>query len=627
MKTGRVQQLILVAVVIATVSFYAINPAEASGFNQFVGLGDSTLDSGYFRYHSMGTIDLGGGIIIDLDLMLASAIENGANGGFAGNGVMVTTILAEKFGLNALPIDGGGTNYANGGALTAPFSDPAVLPANVPLTTQISQYLESVDGVANPDALYVISSGNNDLSVITDTNVLNQQSSALATSVLSLQNSGARYLLVPNSFRYANLVSLGGEITDAENAAEYTRLTAYNTQRWVDLASAGVHFIPADLDSVFKYVARNPTSFGFTPSSSLATSSPSAVSAVFSVITEEQQQTYLFVDGKHLTTAGQKIEADYEYSLLTAPSNIALLAETAIQGSLSRSATIQRQVELSGQNRGSKKINGWISAGYEYSKNESDDYFPNTSGNPFQGTIGVDYQAASGIIFGGALTVDFQSQDFSTGGDYDQDSQAVSLYAAYQADQFWGNIVASYGFLQNDIHRDVKLGLFTDQNTGDASGHTASLAFRGGFDIKAGQYMTGPILGAIFQEAHIDGFTETGTTGTTALLFDNQTRDSQITHLGWRGSIELGAWKPFAEATWNHEWNHDDRAVTTTLTSLSAPSFTSLAVPVASDWGNATIGVSYKINPSTVLWTTFSDVFGSSEMTKYSGELGLRISF
>lgn len=610
----KTQQLILVAAIAMAISLLAINQAESSEFNQFIGFGDSTLDSGYFRYHTLGA----GG-----DTALAAALAAGANGGFAGNGVMVTTILAGEFGLNALPIDGGGTNYANGGAFTAPNLIPNG--PTVPLTRQISLYLDSVGGVANPNALYVISSGNNDLATLDDPD-LNQQSWALATSVLSLQNAGARYLLVPNSFRYANLVSVGGEITDLVKADEYTRLIAYNTRRWTDLSAAGVHFIPADLDSVFTYVARNPTSFGFTPESALATP-PLKPTAIFAVLTEEQQQSYLFVDGKHLTTAGQTIEADYMYSLLTAPSNIAQLAETAIQSGLSRSATIQRQIELSGQDRGPKKINGWISASYDYSKNEPDDYLPTASGNPLQGTVGADYQTASGIIFGGALSASSQSQDFSTGGDFDQDSQAISLYTAYQVDQFWGNIVASYGFLQNDIHRAVKLGLFTDQNTGDASGHTASLALRGGFDIKAGECMTGPVLGTIFQKADIDDFTETGTTGATALSFDDQTRDSQVTQLGWRASIEVGAWKPFAEATWNHEWNDDDRTVTTTLTSVSAPSFTSLAVPVAADWGNVTIGTSYKVRPSTMLWIVFSTVVGNSELTNYGGEFGLRISF
>ena len=91
--------------------------------------------------------------------------------------------------------------------------------------------------------------------------------------------------------------------------------------------------------------------------------------------------------------------------------------------------------------------------------------------------------------------------------------------------------------------------------------------------------------------------------------------------------MQLGAWKPFAEATWNHEWNDDNRTVTTTLISVVAPSYNSLATPVASDWGNATLGVSYKISPSINIWGAFSEVFGNSEQTNYGGELGLSVSF
>lgn len=607
------KKVLLATALASAATFGALRVAHASAFDQFIGLGDSTLDSGYFRYHSTGNLTV--------DAFLAAAIAAGANGGFAGNGVMVSTILAGKFGLNALPVGGGGTNYANGGSLTA---TPSL--GNVPLTEQIANYLNSVDGAANPTALYVISSGNNDLAHLSDAQLI-EESAALAASVDSLQRAGAKHLLVPNSFRYANLASLGGEITDSSNAAEYNRLVAYNTQRWDDLTAAGVRYIPADLDSVFKYVARNPTQFGFTPYTALATSSPSSAPAVFAVLTEEQQQTYLIIDGKHLTTAGQTIEADYEYSLLTAPGEISLLAESAVQIGLSRTATIQRQIELANKNRGASGMNGWIAAGANYLRTETESNAPDASGHPFQGTIGADYRNSAGLILGGALSAGVASQDVSTGGDFDQDTQSLSMYTAYQHNQFWGNAIASYGFLQNDVNRTVQLGRFTDQNHGDADGHAAAFALRGGFDLTVGQLTMGPVIGAVFQEVRLDGFTEHGTTGATALSFDSQTRSSQITQLGWRGSVELGAWKPFAEVVWNHEFNDDDRAVWTSLTSVAAPAYTSYMTPVASDWATTSVGSTCKLNETTTLWGAFSSHFGADEAESYGGEIGLRISF
>jgi outer membrane lipase/esterase len=67
----------------------------AAGFDQFIAFGDSTLDSGYFRYHSSGNAQF--------DAQMAIAVQFGATGGWAGNGVMNTTILAEKFGLTDAP--------------------------------------------------------------------------------------------------------------------------------------------------------------------------------------------------------------------------------------------------------------------------------------------------------------------------------------------------------------------------------------------------------------------------------------------------------------------------------------------------------------------------------------------
>jgi hypothetical protein len=76
---------------------------------------------------------------------VAAAVAAGAKGGFAGNGVMNTTLLAARFGLGAEAVGNGGTNFANGGAHTV----TDVLP-KVATVQQIGNYLRSVAGVANP---------------------------------------------------------------------------------------------------------------------------------------------------------------------------------------------------------------------------------------------------------------------------------------------------------------------------------------------------------------------------------------------------------------------------------------------------------------------------------------------
>jgi outer membrane lipase/esterase len=389
-----------------------------------------------------------------------------------------------------------------------------------------------------------------------------------------------------------------------------------------------VRFIPADLDSVFKYVVKHPTLFGFTAASVLAANAPSASSsALLSVLTPTQQQTYLFIDGKHLTTAGQTIEADYEYSLLVAPSQMSLLAETAIQTGLIRAATIQGQIDLSELQRGPSGINVWASVGVNHLELDNRTGFPDSSGTPFSGTVGADYRTPTGVIAGVALTAVGQTQDFSTGGGFNQTEEALSLYTAYKAGSLWGNAVATYGLLQNDLARPVTLGRFTDRNNADPSGQSLALALRGGGDLSFGRLATGPVAGVVLQRVRIDGFTETGASGVTALSFEAQTRDSLVSQLGWRVFGNVDRWQPFAEANWNHEWADRDNTVTASLTSVVAPSYSMDAAPVAADWATIALGASYKLNAQVLLRGAVSAMAFNADVTSYGGEIGLNVSF
>jgi outer membrane lipase/esterase len=232
-----------------------------------------------------------------------------------------------------------------------------------------------------------------------------------------------------------------------------------------------------------------------------------------------------------------------------------------------------------------------------------------------------------GIIVGAAFTAGSQTQGFSTGGHYDQVDEAPSLYAAYKAGPVWGNAVASYGIFQDEITRQVSLGKFTDRNNGNTTGQSPALALRGGGDFRLGPITTGPVAGVVLQQVYVNGFTETGTSGVTALSFGSQTRGSLISQLGWRVLADAGNWQPFAEAKWNHEWADKNRMVTASLTSVAAPSYSIAAAPVASDWATAALGAVYKLNSQMMLRGAVSAVFLNPQVISYGGELGLNIGF
>src|SRR5271154_4938501 len=144
--------------------------AAAQNFNQVIGFGDSTVDTGWYTGASSGPHSTG---VASVDASIAASLAAGGNAHPTGPGLGNTQILAGFFGLPAnsasMP---GGTNFAIGNAV-----DYLVPPGYVPVTstgnqypnpllpgtaTQIGNYLASVNGRANPNAIYLLTSGAND---------------------------------------------------------------------------------------------------------------------------------------------------------------------------------------------------------------------------------------------------------------------------------------------------------------------------------------------------------------------------------------------------------------------------------------------------------------------------------
>jgi len=66
---------------------------------------------------------------------------------------------------------------------------------------------------------------------------------------------------------------------------------------------------------------------------------------------------------------------------------------------------------------------------------------------------------------------------------------------------------------------------------------------------------------------------------------------------------------------WNHECAGKDRTITTSLTSVGAPSYTMDAVPVVSDWATASLGAFYELSPRVMLRGAASAMFIDPQMT------------
>src|SRR5215813_2671573 len=131
------------------------SPAAAQSINQFVGFGDSTIDSGWYRNNLVGGVPFAGGGNNFNDLF-PDAVKQGAGRATTSPGLMSSELLAAFFGTTAIPSNdpsGRGTNFATSGARNKETNGPNddLFTAAVPTATQVKTYLSNNGGVANPN--------------------------------------------------------------------------------------------------------------------------------------------------------------------------------------------------------------------------------------------------------------------------------------------------------------------------------------------------------------------------------------------------------------------------------------------------------------------------------------------
>jgi outer membrane lipase/esterase len=664
-KRGAAMKYTLAIVAISM--FAAANPAAAQSFSQFIGFGDSTIDSGSYRILSSP----GGGAAFNA--LWPSAVAAGAGKPTTSPGLVSSEALAALFGLSAIPADQGGANYATSGAKNVTINTTATggFTAATPTVIQIADYLAANGGRANSGAIYLISSGGNDVSYAlggtgtgpfpaNPTAYLQSAAASLAAGVASLQAAGARYFVVPDlpfSFPTGN--------GSGNPATRQARLT-YSQALWSDLAASGVNFIPADYNAVRLAIAATPGAFGFqfTDTTNVACTQPPGVTSAWALlcssnpaapshlVSPNAESIYLFADDQHLTTAGQTILADYEYSLIVAPSEISYLAEAPLQTRTAVIDSIFEQIPISQHGRAPGSFNAWVTGDLS-SLRMGNDYngFPTDPGTPGMVTVGADYLVTTHWLIGAAVSVGTTTQSFSLGGNFRQNEYALSGYAAYTGGPLWFDAIAGYGGLRYDEDRIVPIGITMQSNTGTTNGSNASFAAELGynFQLPVGSQIVpsplpakappvdvetylkhGPLIGIILQRVQVDGFTETdgfaAIGGLTALSFGEQTRDSAVSELGYQARLDLGAWQPFAKVAWNHELAPLDRSVVATLTTTVAPSFSMPAVIFGRDWASGTIGTSVEIRRGVTAYASFNGEIGQNNVTFYGGQLGLNVA-
>jgi outer membrane lipase/esterase len=333
------------AAMLAAAICLAPTPVLAATFDNIFVFGDSTVDSGWWRGALAGdcgpvtspcTTNPNNPTHPNKDDKIQAAIDKGGTGAPVGGvGLMNPQVLAQYYGLSAEPANQpNGTNYAISGSLSSAVGGSGNLNPNPNLPSTVGQInLYSNTHTADPNALYLISSGGNDITYAKDNfsgaaqqTFLTSQAAALASAIQSLQLAGADHILV-----------LGTQ--GSGGVSQF-----WMNELFTDLANLSVDFIGADIAGLIADVEANPAAYGITPGfetpgvdgAGLLTTSACVAGAGATgwgqwcanttlvdpdlkysrLRSPNSEQESFWSDDQHLSAAGQKIEAEYEYGLL-----------------------------------------------------------------------------------------------------------------------------------------------------------------------------------------------------------------------------------------------------------------------------------------------------------------------
>lgn len=519
-------------------------PAMAqSPFSKTVFFGDSLTDTGHFRP-----------VLMQLDPN-ASLV-----GRFTTNpGWVWSDYLADHYGTDASPNGNGqkGDNYAVGGARVGVDTVGGLGPTPS-LKTQLGTYLAANGGKADANALYTVWGGANDLFEV-------QRTPALAQAIIGgavadqvgivgmLKAAGAQYMMVPNlpDIGLTPSARAGGALGMAQGTA---LSKAYNDALFGGLRQAGLQVIPVDTFTILREIVADPGTYGFANVSGVACKTqpaPKGDSSLFcnplSYTTPGAADTYVFADGVHPTTAAHEILGQYAISVLEAPRLQQVLTHSAQTTGRARAAQVGGH--LAG--RPADGMSWWGNVRGDMQRYDHGDLY---DGMAPAGLFGIDW-ARDGMVVGGFAGYGRMAADFGNNkGDFTQSDTTLGLFAGWYGERAWVNGQVGYSWLGYDVTRKVQLGPATREHKGSPDGSNLTAALEAGYEFgQEGGFRHGPVAGLVWQKVKLDGYVESNASA-TALGYGDQDVDSTVGRVGWQARFDGGSVRPYAQVTWDHEF-------------------------------------------------------------------------
>jgi outer membrane lipase/esterase len=593
--------------------------ASATDFSNVIVFGDSLSDS--------GNIALASGSPVPMRFTTNPGTTTAEN-------------VATGLGFTLAPSLAGGTDYAFGGA--GLVNNVAAVPT---LPQQLQMYLGANGGKADSQALYQVWGGANDIfylsGTLTDPNAIAAGAANAAKTELGLlgglQAAGARYVVVYNlpDLGKTPSAAAGGAAAQAGATQLAVLYNGVLNSGIAQLSANGLNVIPANTYALLNEVIANPSGYGFANVTAPACTGGSGSSIQCGpqgsgapvTYAPGTEQTYLFADGVHPTTAAHAMLGQYVLSVIRAPEQISLLGEAPLAANAAQTRAIRNQMLV---DSAGGETRTFVNIDYARQRFDAGNGSPKTNSNNYNFTLGAAVRASDHVSAGVALGVGQSNASFAGGGGYKLQDISGLGYVTYHAGGGYVGGYANFGQSNfKDIERRIDLGAMRRTETGKADGSHLGAGFTGGWWFDFDNLRTGPFANLEWQTAKINGYSESGN-DSTAMWFGSQQRDALVATLGWRlqGHWDVGntVLSPYAELAWNRDDKADPRLVSAGLNSMNG-TFALTGFTPDKNWGTAELGLSAKLTPSMTSWIGYSGRFSDTSQKYNSFNMGFKVMF
>ena len=603
--------------------------ASPKPYSNFVVFGDSLVDAGQFS-----DADMPGQTTRYTNRVGPSYLNT-------PHGAVSSMLIGERLGFSDAQLAGStsptreaqgqadGDNWAVGGYRTDQIYDSITGVAGSVVvdggTTRTRDgYLPSLQAqgrVIDPNTLFYMSGGGNDFlqGLILSPQQAAASADRLAESVIALQKAGGRHFMVwmlPD-------VGLTPAISGTPVQGFISALGVdFNNQLVQRLAGIDAEVIALNIPKLLSEGLQNPALFGLDPNQNLTgtcfDSDGCTENLQYGINGATPDPTkLLFNDGVHPTITGQRLIADYGYSILAAPWEVSLLPEMA-RSSLNQHQKVLHNNALNGQS--SWQAQGqWTS--FAAASGERTDYRTqksassgdsNNYGLSFGGSYRLDEQWRAGV------GVSLQENSLTAGAEdskYRLNSYLLSPFIQYSNQALWADLTLSAGRLDYaSLHRKIALNTAARTEKGDTDGSVLAVHARVGYQLLPAQnpLQLSPFVSMSHARFTVDDYAEKGD-NSTAISFAEQKRTSKRLGAGLLASYQLTApLSVSAEIGYEKEFADEQQKLGMHLNSVDSVRFKLQGYKPDSSLANIGLGASYKVSEALSVQGNYNYVHADS---------------